>query len=403
MPARKEKMSNTIDYAKLYQTNLDEKMVQDITSKDLEAGAGEYKYTGGNEVKILKMTLDGLADYSRATGFSDGDIVTSYETHTFDMDRGRSFQLDAMDNDEAGSMDLAGKMLSTFQKEKVGPEIDAYRYSYVFDKALDAEKSERYTADTSTIFEKLTAHIAAVQDIVGETEPLMIYMSFVSGQVLDNADKIVKQLVVSESNNAGIATKIRSLNGVPIVMVPSLRFKTEYDFGSDGFTAADYSSAINWLIVAKRSVVAISKQDKVRIFTPDQNQNADAYKFQYRKYHTVIVPDNKVDGLYACYAGAAAPALSATVAAAASTVGATKFTATAGAGNTLGYVLGAASPGVKYLDLIDNFTGSVEPYTSAADIAATADQYLTMCEVNGAGRVVKVLEHILEAGDIKSS
>ena len=35
-----------------------------------------------------------------------------------------------------------------------------------------------------------------------------------------------------------------------------------------------------------------------RIFTPDQNILADAYKFDYRAYWDVFVYDNKVKGVY---------------------------------------------------------------------------------------------------------
>ena len=392
-------MANSIDYASIFQDTLDEQMVQEMTSRKMEANQSKVKYNGGNEIQILKMTLEGLGDYNRSTGFPSGDITTAWETHTFTQDRGKEFSIDAMDNDES-FVDVAGQVMGEFQRVHVAPEVDAYRYSKIFEYALGDDKIERYTPDSSTIFEELSSQISAVQDIVGETEPLTIYMGFSAANVLDNADKIEKKLDVATFTAGGVNTKVRALDGIPIIKVPAVRFKSEYTFSAtDGFSATATASAINWMIVADRSVLGIVKTDKVRTFSPDVNQDADAWKMQYRKYHDLFIPDNKLDGVYVCYAGADAPELTATVAGG-SASGTTSFTATAGTGNTLGYILGATTPAAKYLDKIDDFTGSDEPYTSGADITATAGQILTMCKVNSSGRIIELKEVTLASGDI---
>lgn len=392
-------MANTFSYASVFQKALDEQMLTQLTSRAMEAQASQVKYTGGNEVKILKIVMEGLGDYNRSTGFPSGDISSTWETHTFDKDRGKQFNIDAQDNDEQ-FVDVAGALMAEFQKVHVAPEVDAYRYSAIWAKALADSQVGRYTADKSDIFEQLKADISDIQDNIGESEPLTIYMSFNASKELDLADKIEHKLDVATMSIGGIETRVRALDGLPIVKVPSARFKTEYTFSAtDGFTPTALASDINWIIAANKAVIAITKTEKVRTFTPDQNQDADAWKMQYRKYHTLIIPDNKMVGVYVNYAGVDAPALTATVAGG-SAGGTTSFTATPTGGNTLGYILGATSPGVKYLDLIDDFSGSVEPYTSGADIAATAGQVLTMCEVDTAGRIVLVLEQTLAAGDI---
>ena len=76
-------MANTINYAALFQGVLDEKLVQDMTTAWTEAGADRVIYNGGNEIKIAKLGLDDLADYSRATGYAGGDITLEWETHKF--------------------------------------------------------------------------------------------------------------------------------------------------------------------------------------------------------------------------------------------------------------------------------------------------------------------------------
>jgi len=96
---------------------------------------------------------------------------------------------------------------------------------------------------------------------------------------------------------------------------------------------------------------------------------------------------------------AAAAALTATVAAG-SVIGTTKFTATAGAGNSLAYKLSAATAGAIYGG--QYLSGQIA-YTSAANIAATAGQFLQMYELDANGRVAKYAEDELAAGDIAST
>jgi len=92
-----------------------------------------------------------------------------------------------------------------------------------------------------------------------------------------------------------------------------------------------------------------------------------------------------------------APALTATVAAG-SVTGSTSFTATAGVGNTLGYVLTAGVPTTpNALSFV-----SVLAYTSGGNIPAAEGQSLNMFELDANGRVVKFATEVLAALDIAS-
>ncbi len=92
----------------------------------------------------------------------------------------------------------------------------------------------------------------------------------------------------------------------------------------------------------------------------------------------------------------AAAALTAVVAAG-TVIGATKFTATPGGGNTLSYKLGAVSIGTIYGG---QYVAGDIAYTSGADIMAVVGQYLQMYEINAYGRVVKFSEHLLVTADV---
>ena len=50
--------------------------------------------------------------------------------------------------------------------------------------------------------------------------------------------------------------------------------------------------------------IAVTKQDKMRIFDPNTNQQANAWAMDYRRYHDLWVLDNKTNSVYACFKGA---------------------------------------------------------------------------------------------------
>lgn len=392
-------MANTIEYAKIFSKALDKVKLPGLTSQKMETE--KYEYKGGNEIKLPKMSVTGMSDYSRETGYKSGSITFEYETHQMTMDRGVEFTLDVMDEDESGFVATAGAVTNELNKVEVVPELDAYRYSKIFSILNANVKAAPYVPAEATIFEQLLQDISDLEDIIGEEASKTIYMSYSAARVLALADKVEKRLDVN-INTGAIKSKIMSIDGIQIIRVPSARFKTSYTFGDDGFTVDALAMGLNWIIADDDALVAINKHDKMKIFSPDQNQKTDGYLIQYRRYHDLFIPDNKIAGVSCSYTPIAAPALTATVAVG-SASGTTKFTATADSGNTLGYVLGAASLGSTLYNLYKgDIDGLVEPYTSGADITATAGQYLTMLEFDSVGHVVKSKEVVLASGDIKA-
>ena len=300
------------DKAVILQTVLDEEMVVGLMSGFMEANASMYKYTGGKTIQIADIVTDGLTDYDRSAGFGTAGAVTlTFTPHVFEKDRAQNFLLDSMDVDETNFLASATTTMTTFQKTEVIPEIDAYRFSRIYEIANKASKVGQYTPVVETIFEQLTLDIATVQDGIGANEPLVILMSTLTANKLNNADKVVKLLDKATFSQGGVNTQVTSLDGTPILKVPSSSLKTLYTFtasGSGGFVANAGALGINWIIMAKKSVVAITKTDISKIITPELNQTADAYKIMYRKFHTLFIPKNKVAGVFVSYTPAAAVA-----------------------------------------------------------------------------------------------
>lgn len=297
---------NTIEFATLLQQKLDEQVVAQSTSGWMEANAGQVIYSGGREVKVPSISLNGLGDYDRDNGFVQGAVTFGYETLTMTQDRGRTFSLDAMDVDETNFVMNATAVAGEFQRTKVIPEIDAYRYSKLHAIAKNGSRlAAAYSPAKATLLDALRADITAIRDIVGESVPLVITMAETVGAVLDAVPDISKSISVVDFKQGSVNLKVKALDEIPIRRVPSARMKSAYVFydgktpgqEAGGFVPDTGAVQINWIICAQNTPVAVSKTDKLRIFTPDVNQTKDAWKIDCRKYHDLWLTKNKYNTL----------------------------------------------------------------------------------------------------------
>lgn len=86
-----------------------------------------------------------------------------------------------------------------------------------------------------------------------------------------------------------------------IIGVPEGRFFDKITLtpnGDGGFTTTG-GKALNFLVVDKNAVIQNQKHTVSKIISPDQNQDADAWKFGYRTVGIAEAKDNKKVALYA--------------------------------------------------------------------------------------------------------
>lgn len=292
---------NTLAYATKLQTALDMKAEAELTSSWMDANAGQVIYHGGRDIKIPKMSLTGLKDYDRDDGYAKGSVTLEYETMTMTMDRGTKFHLDEMDIDETNFLASATTVAGEFQRTKVVPEVDAYRYSKI--AAECKSNAATYDVDPLTVLDALIDDIAAVVDEVGENERLVISINSLVKAQLEKLKEFKTIVSVDDFARGEIRTKVRTINGVPLLPVPSARMRDKYLFADGktdgqkegGFAPADDAKQINWIIMPQRAPIAVCKQNRSKIFTPEQNLNADGWVVTYRKYHDLWIKDSYKD------------------------------------------------------------------------------------------------------------
>lgn len=289
---------NTLEYSTIFQTELDKAFEQQATSTWMDANAGQTIYNGGKYIKIPTINMDGLKDYDRSKGYPEGAVELSYQTMEMTMDRGIKLMLDAMDVNETNFVANAGNVSGEFQRAKVVPEIDAYRYSKIFAETEDYKKE--YTLEATTVYEALIDDIEYVQDIVGDNEPLVVSISGKASAELSKQKEFTKVINAIDFVAGKISTKVNAIDATPLLKVPSSRMLTSYTFkdgktaGEEkgGFEAGTTAKQINWIVMPRRAVIAVSKQDNMKIIDPNENQNADAWLLTYRRYHDCWIKKN---------------------------------------------------------------------------------------------------------------
>jgi len=280
-------MANSIELAKKYVASLDKVYKQASTSSILERPNTMVKEGANvNEVLLPSITVAGLGDYTKNSGYgTSGPTNFSWDTYKLTQDRGRSLEMDRLDNTESLDMGV-GAMTGEFIRTRVVPEIDAYRYA-----TLAALAGNDVEADltSSTVLPALDTALATMGDGEVSTENAYIFVSYSTYNAMKNADQLVFNY--DTKGQDGIARKVASYDGIPVIKVPQSRFYTEitlYDGVTGGQEDGGYIKTavtgknINFLIVTGNASMPVTKLANPKLHNPDNVVGKDSWVFEYR-------------------------------------------------------------------------------------------------------------------------
>lgn len=283
-------MPNTIALAERYAPILDEVYKRESLTSVLDTPSDLVMFEGANTAKIFKMEMDGLADYSRNTGYATGSVVGSWEPLQLAYDRGRLFLVDNMDNEE--TLDMAfGSLAGEFVRTQEIPEGDQYCFSKICAKSGIGAATPADIANVTDILAAVDQGQAALDDAEAPMEGRILFVSTKTYYAIKN--KLTRFIMNDEEN---VQRNIEMLDSMRVIPVPNGRFATAVTLGTSGYTQSGYP--INFLLVHPSAVVKVMKHRVPRIFSPDVVQDADAWKFSIRCYGDTFVKDNKVGGIY---------------------------------------------------------------------------------------------------------
>ena len=286
-------MANNITLFKQYIAGVLDEVYKNASLTAVLDGANDLVQQGANanELLIPKMSMDGLGDYSKSAGYVQGDVTLEMETVKCNFDRGRMFTVDSMDNIETAGVAF-GRLAGEFIRTKVVPELDAFRFaSYAGLSGISTTTG----AALSTGADVIAAIAAAADGMDNDEVPQSERYLFITPTLLG----LVRDMQTNQSRAV-----LDQFAGV--VKVPQSRFYTAIDqldgktSGEEagGYTKATSAKNINFMIIHKPAVIQFEKHVVPKIVTPEQNQDADAWKFGYRNVSIADGYESKVKGIY---------------------------------------------------------------------------------------------------------
>lgn len=285
-------MANAFNYAERYARELDQLLVQASLTSELETP--NVNWLDAKTFHVPSLTVSGYKPHSRNGGFNRGDVETTNEPYTLSFDRDVEFFVDRADVDETNQVASAANVTREFMSTKGVPEMDAYRFSKIATRAIADGRTASAALTVDNIYTTLKAAILPMRKY-GAGNLIM----YVSAEVMDLLERSKDFTRNIEAGGTGaLDSRVSSLDGVKLVEIwDTDRFKTGYDF-TDGFVPAVGALDINFLIVAKESVIAKAKLNSVYLFQPGQHTQGDGFLYQNRVYHDLFIKKNKADGIY---------------------------------------------------------------------------------------------------------
>lgn len=253
-----------------------------------------------NEIVVPSISMDGLAKYDRKKGYTAGDTNITHQTKTFDYERGRHFAIDAMDDEESFNI-ATSKLLSEFLRVKVAPELDAYRFSRYASLVPSDNKTSATLLDATNLMNAIKAALNTIDEKEATEDGRILFITPSLYSLIETMDTYKNKALLSRFSS--------------IVRVPQSRFYTNIklnDGTTSGETAGGFtkvtgltgddvgknSKDINFMILEKAGIMQYVKHMVTNIFSPQQNQTADAWQLNFRIFGLNDAYDNKKDGFY---------------------------------------------------------------------------------------------------------
>lgn len=284
-------MPNTIQLAKNYTALLDQvyqaaSVVGDLNTSPEMSRAG----ANANEIVYPQISVTGLGDYNRNSGYTTGAVDFKWKTATFNYDRGTKISVDVMDNEETSNLAF-GMAGAELMRTKAAPEGDAFFFATVASFSGISTETGAITTAEQFLDALLTAWSRMDDDEVPQEDRYLYARSSLLNSVMSldsyKSKEILNKFAVKKP-------------------VPSARFYTDIEM-LDGKTAGEElghykksadAAAIDFMIIHKPALIKFDKHVANDIIPASMNADADADILKYRKYAMVDGYQNKRAGIY---------------------------------------------------------------------------------------------------------
>lgn len=283
---------NNIELSTIYLPILDEVYKEGAKTSILDGDATTVQKGNNGEIKIAKLDMDALGDFSRGDGYTKGSTSLTWETVKYDKERSQDLRIDRLDNDETIAQPFA-RLSSEFLRTKVIPETDAARIAKICGTE-NVTKKEETLADGSQVITALRACTNTMDEAEVPMESRILFITPTLLGMVSDLDTTKSKEVLARFSQ--------------IITVPQTRMYTAITLKDGksnqyGFTKAADGREVNFLCVEKSAVVTAMDQF-IKYFTPDQDQEGDSHVFKYRNNNLYgYVYENKRTGVYVSHKG----------------------------------------------------------------------------------------------------
>ena len=289
-------------------------------SKFIDVNFNEAGY-----VKIASFLMDGLSDYYKTQGsvapsnsadyaayagnvnagqrdgFEIGGVSVKWEIFRLQYVRGKQFRIDYIENEETAGITI-GNAIEEFNRVKVIPEVDATRFSIIADTtSVSLGNMVSETVAANQIISKFNGAFEWLTENEVPEEEQIIFVSPSVMTLIRNSTELTKFLTQGDYRAAsGIDFTVEKYGGRPIIEVPSNRFFTNVLVTNNGYRPQTSSKVINFMVVSAKAVIPIRKLEWNKIYGPELSGIAGfhGYIINYLIYHGVVIPENKITGVY---------------------------------------------------------------------------------------------------------
>lgn len=324
---------NNIELSTVYLPLLDEVYKEASKTSILEGDEVTVKKGSNGEIKIAKLDMDGLGDFSRNDGYTKGSTSFVWETIKYDKERSQDLRIDRLDNDEALETPFA-KLSGEFIRTKVVPETDAARIAKICGKEGITTKAEKLS-NGSEVVSALHACSNTMDELEVPTESRILFITPTLRASIDDLDTTQSRAVLSKFSNIIEVPQTRMYTAITLNdgtenygyekakgqyvktkdtdIVKDKKYYTEsggiYSEVSSPTKSAlntyyelvGVGKNVNFLCVEKSAAVCAIDQ-YIKYFSPDQDQQGDSHVFKYRNNNLYAhCYENKLAGIYCSY------------------------------------------------------------------------------------------------------
>ena len=325
---------NNIELATIYLPKLDQVYKNEAKTSILDGDETTVQKGNHGEIKIAKLDMDGLGDFSRNEGYTKGNTKFIWETVKYDKERSQDLRIDRLDNQEALGLPFA-RLSGEFVRTKVIPETDAARIAKIAGVDGISRKAETLNDGASVVKALRTCTNKMDEDEV-PTENRILFITPTLKGMIDDLDTTKSKKVLERFSTVIEVPQTRMYTAVTlndgtenygyqkakdtyvvskdtaVVTGKNYYTKSEETYSkvtsptgnpstSSYYELIESGKEINFLCVEKSAVVTAMDQF-MKYFTPDEDQIADDNVFKYRNNNLYgHVYENKLAGVYCSY------------------------------------------------------------------------------------------------------